>query len=104
MKIVPYGVKVAKIAEYYGPMHQLTKTNEELGEAIAAVTRYALQPTTMHFRAMAEELADVQIMIDQLKVLVPELSGEVARNQMRKVDRQLDRISEEEFIKKWRAE
>ena len=58
----------------------------------------------MHFRAMAEELADVQIMIDQLKVLVPELSGEVARNQMRKVDRQLDRISEEELLKKWRAE
>lgn len=104
MNIVPYGVKVAKIAEHYGPMHQLTKTNEELGEAVAAVTRYALQPTKVNFKSMAEELADVQIMIDQLKVLVPELSGEVARNQMRKVDRQLDRIAEEEPLKKWRED
>ena len=51
---------------------------------------------------MAEELADVTIMIDQLKILVPELHGEVARAQMKKVDRQLDRIAEEPILEAWR--
>lgn len=95
MKIVPYGEKVQRIAEYYGPMHQLVKTNEELGEAVAAVTRYSLQPTPEHFNAMAAELADVSVMIDQLKILIPGLSAAVAGAQSQKVDRQLVRIAEQ---------
>lgn len=102
MKTIPYGEKVREIAEHYGPMHQLAKANEELGEAIAAITRYTLQPTKVNIKAMAEELADVTIMIDQLKILVPELHGEVARAQMKKVDRQLDRIAEESILEAWR--
>lgn len=78
MKRTTYASKLRSIAEHYGPMSQLSKT--------------------------AEEFADTLIMIEQLELLFPELAEEIGKCQVLKVDRQLDRIEEEELLKKWRDE
>ena len=96
--------KLRSIAEHYGPMSQLSKTAEELSEATSAVMRYSQRPTKLHFKQMAEEFADTLIMIEQLELLFPELAEEIGKCQVLKVDRQLDRIEEEELLKKWRDE
>lgn len=83
MKRTTYASKLRSIAEYYGPMSQLSKTAEELSEATSAVMRYSQRPTKLHFKQMAEEIGKCQVL---------------------KVDRQLDRIEEEELLKKWRDE
>ena len=104
MKRTTYASKLRNIAEHYGPMSQLSKTAEELSEATSAVMRYSQRPTKLHFKQMAEEFADTLIMIEQLELLFRELAGEIGKCQVLKVDRQLDRIEEEELLKKWRDE
>lgn len=54
---------LTNIADHYGLKHQLGKCKEELGELIEAID-------SKNDEAIIEELADVEIMTEQLKQLM----------------------------------
>lgn len=75
------------IADHYGLEHQLGKCKEELGELIKAID-------SLDEKAIVEEIADVEIMTEQLKYLMrTEPSVEIYKDY--KIARQLRRISRE---------
>ena len=75
------------IANHYGLKHQLVKCKEELGELIKAID-------SLDEKAIVEEIADVEIMTEQLKYLMrTEPSVEIYKDY--KIARQLRRISRE---------
>lgn len=74
------------IADHYGLEHQLGKCKEELSELIKAID-------SLDERAIVEEVADVEIMTEQLKYLMrTEPSVEIYKDY--KIARQLRRIAE----------
>jgi NTP pyrophosphatase (non-canonical NTP hydrolase) len=76
------------IADHYGLEHQLVKCKEELGELIKAID-------SLDEKAIVEEIADVEIMTEQLKYLMrTEQSVEIYKEY--KIARQLRRISREQ--------
>lgn len=56
--------------EHYGASSQIVITYEELGELMVAISKYLRQPSEMTFHNMADEIADVEIMLAQLKTLL----------------------------------
>lgn len=80
--------KAHKIADYYGLEHQADKTIEELSELIRALA-------TGERYDVIEEIADVRVMLIQMTYLLG--IGEVVFATMHeKIERQLERIEEEE--------
>lgn len=76
------------IADHYGLEHQLGKCEEELNELIEAID-------SLDEKAIVEEIADVEIMTEQLKYLMrTEPSVEIYKDY--KIARQLRRISREQ--------
>ncbi|NWO23156.1 hypothetical protein [Mogibacterium timidum] len=76
------------IANHYGKEHQLEKCKEELGELIEAID-------SLDERAIIEEIADVEIMTEQLKQLMcTDRVVELYKDY--KIARQLRRIAEEQ--------
>lgn len=73
------------IADHYGLEHQLEKCKEELGELIEAID-------SLDGRAIIEEVADVEIMLSQIKYLrdIPDEQVDVIKKY--KIQRQLQRI------------
>lgn len=79
---------LTNIANHYGLKHQLVKCKEELGELIEAID-------SLDEKAIVEEVADVEIMTEQLKYLMrTEPSVEIYKDY--KIARQLRRISREQ--------
>lgn len=77
------------IANHYGLKHQLVKCKEELNELIEALGG----SSDTH---LAEEIADVEIMISQIKYLrnIPDEQVDVIKQY--KISRQLTRIAKEQ--------
>lgn len=74
------------IADHYGLEHQLRKCKEELGELIKAIE-------SLDEKAIVEEIADVEIMTEQLKQLMcADRVVELYKDY--KIARQLRRIAE----------
>ena len=76
------------IADHYGVEHQLGKCKEELGELIKAID-------STNDEAIIEEIADVEIMTEQLKQLM-RADRVVELYKDYKIARQLRRIAEEQ--------
>lgn len=74
---------LTKAIEKWGPVQQIHKAIEELGELIVALSR---QESRRDIDNIAEEIADVQIMLDQLKMIF-EISNLVKRMREEKIDR-----------------
>ena len=90
--------KIQAIANHYGLQHQLNKSVEELIELVQAIQDYSFklgmyddEVSTEH---VAEEIADVTIMLDQLRYLL-ECEETVNLYRETKVNRQIGRIAEE---------
>lgn len=98
MKTIGRLDKIRQIAEYYGLKEQLSQTEEECAELIQAASKMNRAKTsTERYLAtdkVTEEMADVLIMIWQLKRL---LGNHTALSEMidQKLDRQIERIHEE---------
>ncbi len=88
-----------QIFERYGETNQLYKLTEESGELIQATMKYILNPTEETSKSLAEEIADIEIMITQIKMAV----GESLINEyiQQKLDRQLKRIANEQKNKRY---
>lgn len=79
-----------KIADHYGLRRQLWQTVEEMAEltqVICKTGRYDMDTVRDH---LAEEVADVSIMIDQLEYLLGD--NMIAKIREEKINRQLERI------------
>ncbi|MGN0905849.1 MAG: hypothetical protein ACI4NM_01770 [Bullifex sp.] len=82
---------IKKIADHYGICGQLQITMEECAELIQACSKVMRKGDR---RNLIEEIADVEIMIYQLKYLF-ECFDEVDELKKKKIRRQLERISKE---------
>ena len=81
--------ELSKIASHYGLCHQLYKTKEELEELKMVIKGYITgRDTEAH---LLEEVADVEVMTAQLKLLL-DGEAEVEKIKQFKVNRQLERI------------
>lgn len=90
--------RLKTIADYYGLDSQLNILQEELSELIQAVSKYR-RGDQSH---ILEEIADVEIMLDQVKYLIlnPEIPRSLIYESIQgikedKIKRQLNRITEE---------
>lgn len=82
---------LTNIANHYGLKHQLVKCKEELGELIEAID-------SANDEAIIEEIADVEIMTEQLKQLM-RADKVVELYKDYKIARQLRRIAEGPSLK-----
>lgn len=81
-----------KIARRYGKVHQALKLFEECGELEEALRGY-INGTDTKEHAI-EELADVEVMLDQFKYFL-DCEKQVDDVKRMKVDRQIGRMKEE---------
>ena len=105
----------AKIIDHYGDVSQVKKALEELGELIAALSRfdnqiYRTSKTKTKLEALdiealdgalmlmqvVEEIADVTIMLEQLRLIFP-INDDVKKVMKAKIERTLKRIKAEEM-------
>lgn len=91
--------RIKKIADHYGIDSQLNILQEELSELIQAISKFR-RGDPSH---ILEEIADVEIMLDQVKYLLgnPEIPRVVVEKFIKiiredKIKRQLERIDKEE--------
>ena len=95
--------KIIKIANHYGLVKQSRQLSEECAELIQAVSKYMRYQETSYastvdwkyLENVCEEIADVEVMLEQIKYLLhinPEAVEEIKKN---KIDRQLERIKKE---------
>lgn len=83
---------IKKIANFYGLHKQFRQTVEEMAELtqmICKAERYDLDTVRDH---LAEEVADVSIMIDQLEYLLGD--SRIAQIKAEKIERQKRRIED----------
>lgn len=84
--------RIKQIAEYYGYESQIDQTCEECGEFIVARSKVR-RNVPGAWDNLVEEVADLSIMVDQMKLIIGEDKINKIREQ--KIGRQLDRIAQE---------
>lgn len=87
--------KIAAIAYFYGTDNQLGQTTEEAAELIQAISKYNRAPAggrSHEIDHIAEEIADVEIMLKQLKILL-NLDEKVDVWKQAKINRQIARMN-----------
>jgi len=87
-------IRARRIADYYGKQAQLIQAMEELGELTQAIAR-RMNKKTFKTDELYSEMADVYIMLEQVKYLELMNQDELEDMIDYKIDRQLDRIEED---------
>ena len=93
--------KIKRIANHYGLAKQQRQLAEECGELIQATSKYMrFQETSYastvdwsYLQNVIEEIADVEVMLDEIKHLLNISDEAIEGIKEKKVDRQLERIS-----------
>lgn len=88
-------IKCSQIYEYYGEDHQLMKLVEEASELVCATMKYLENKSEANLTHLAEEMADVRIMLRQTKTVAGDKVDEFVQY---KLDRQLKRIKNENLV------
>lgn len=84
--------------EYFGKDHQLIKAIEELNELSKELCKVALNDSSKErLEKVAEEIADAEIMIQQLKYILP-ISAIIPKYKMLKLNRIREKILEENIV------
>ena len=87
--------RIIEIARHYGYEAQREQFVEECSEAILAVQKVKRRCSNGNFIDLAEEVADVLIMAEQMRILISQsLIDEFIQ---KKLERQIQRIKEEEL-------
>ena len=82
-----------QIFEHYGEENQLDKLLEETEDLIEATMKYQEDKSEANLNHLAEEIADVEIMLRQIKAITGDKVDEFVQY---KLNRQLKRIEQEE--------
>lgn len=85
--------KLITIAEYYGLENQLRQLAEECSE-LAVEANHSARKGSVTVR-LIEEIADVEIMIDQIRYLAGIQDSDVLETRYYKIERQLKRMKQE---------
>ena len=91
---------IRKIADHYGLNAQLNVATEELAELIQAIARFRhvnerdMLELAIRKNLVAEEMADVEVMLAQIKYLM-EIDERVEAVAKYKIDRQTKRMKKE---------
>ena len=80
------------IIEHYGTEHQLVKLAEEAGELVQASLKYVDKPSTLTLANLIEEMADVALLTEQVKIMFNISDSELETIMMEKVEREGRRI------------
>lgn len=83
------------IIEHYGAEKQSLKSCEELGELIRSISRLVFNHSKENLDNLKEEIADVLIMVEQLKYLYGIIDSDIDSIITQKLNRTLKRIKEE---------
>lgn len=89
MNKMEYRQKCQKIFNHYGIVEQRKQLIQECAELIQAVTK-------LNTDNIIEEMADVQVMLDQFAFSLSKLNSQIDEVKFEKVQRQLKRIESEE--------
>ena len=92
--------KIKRIANHYGLAKQQRQLAEECGELIQATSKYmrfqeqsyASTIDWTYLQNVIEEIADVEVMLEQIKYLLHINSNAIEAIKEKKVNRQLERI------------
>lgn len=84
-----------EIIEHYGIESQLNIVQEELAELIQSISKYKRKKTSNNLISVVEEIADVDIMIQQLVIMLSISPYEINTEIDYKLNRQLQRIKED---------
>lgn len=89
--------RIFKIADHYGVNSQLDILQEECAELIQAVSKYRRtnDPNAFDRMHLEEEIADVEIMIAQIKYLMNLSEKDIRGIKNTKLERQLERMRKE---------
>lgn len=79
-----------KIIDYYGEEKQMIKAIEEMSELQKELCKTLIGKENRD--SLIEEIADVQIMLDQLKLIVSDI--ELKTIMQNKIDRTIERINQ----------
>lgn len=85
--------KMMQIADHYGYGGQSRQLIEEMAELTVAINK-KWRDDTVGTESIIEEIADVEIMLEQIKYLLG-CDWEVFKTKLTKVDRQIARIKDE---------
>lgn len=84
--------KLRNIIEYFGKQHQIIKLGEEVGELNKAILRYE-DGYTRTTGEIYDEIADVYVMLEQIRLMYKLDDLEIATIIQMKIDRTLDRYN-----------
>lgn len=95
--------KIKRIANHYGLAKQQRQLAEECGELIQATSKYmrfqeesyALTVDWTYLQNVIEEIADVEVMLNEIKHLLNISDEAIEAIKESKVNRQLERIEKE---------
>ena len=94
-ELINYYTGCRIIFSHYGDEHQRKQLIQELGELIVAITKNDLEN-------IIEEMADVEVVLDQFKIAYPKISNKIDEVMLQKVKRQLCRIKTEKEKNQWK--
>ena len=85
------------ILRHYGSSLQRLKAIEELSELLLALARISLneERESEHYANLIEEMADVEVMMAQMRMVFDIDAEEISRIANKKIDRTLKRIQED---------
>ena len=86
--------RIKTIADHYGLNNQMMQTVEEMGELTQAIVKVFRNGLDNERDNLIEELADVEIMIEQLDYLLGD--NQIEKVKEYKIKRQINRIAQEE--------
>ena len=84
-------IKALFIINSYTTQNQMLKTVEELNELSTAIMQH-INKEGGYEAEIFEEICDVEIMLDQIKSVLPYGDNQYEKEVSRKLDRQLERI------------
>lgn len=91
-----------KIANHYGYEPQTRQTIEELNELAVAISHYLRKDDADNLENVLEEIADVQIMLEQYIYLLEQkkglrwLNSGITSIKHKKINRQIERVKADE--------
>lgn len=82
-----------KALKLWGPTAQVFMLMEEIGELMQAVSKYYRKPSAENKEHLAEEIADVEIMLEQMRVVLDVKEKDIQKQKKHKLDRLLIRVN-----------
>lgn len=87
----------AKTIEKWGKTAQLEMAQEEATELALAVRKFIRKPSDKTFEDLSNEMADVEIMTEQIKFMYPEILEKIESCKKFKLERLSKRVDNNTF-------